>query len=216
MKNYNTYLKGMEKGIQEKLFFAEHLDLDGFDFIIDFGCANGYVASKLKHLTYTPILGVDYDPEMRKIATQNGLVAFANINKLPKLDGKKVLVLFSSVLHEVGDYWQTLKKWLKEIKPVIVIRDMIAPNLDGHEWLMDYQPTGKEPKWKEYEEEWGEIKTTHDLYYYFLKYTYVDNWETEVKKNYFSVPWGDIHALGEIIYSNSYILQYKKNKLKRL
>ena len=41
MRNYNVYLKGMEKGNSEKLFFLDLIDLNNFDLIIDFGCGKG-------------------------------------------------------------------------------------------------------------------------------------------------------------------------------
>lgn len=42
-RNYNIYLKGMEKANDEKLFFLEHIDINTFDTIIDFGCGRADV-----------------------------------------------------------------------------------------------------------------------------------------------------------------------------
>ena len=67
---------------------------------------------------------------------------------------------------------------------------------------------------EKYERVWGKIKTTWNLYHYFLKYTYVDNWDTEVLENYFSVPWEWFFKMGTTEYRRDYILEHKKERVK--
>lgn len=210
MNNYEGYLKGMEKSMQEKLFFLEHLDLNAFDLIVDFGCASGDLIERLRVVTTTPIIGVERDHYMQNILNQRNIQWEPNINKLTNLKNKKVLVIFSSVLHEVGECFNEISKWLLKVKPIVVIRDMMPPterSLTKDE--MKLSSFNKEA----YEKVWGKIKTSWNLYHYLLKYTYVDNWDTEVLENYFSVPWDWFFEHGTTEYRRDHILQYKKDKV---
>ena len=47
----------------------------------------------------------------------------------------------------------------------------------------------------EYEAVWGPIVTRHDLCHYLLKYTYTQNWDREVRENYFPVTIEEIRAM---------------------
>ena len=38
ISNVDNYVEGMQKSLDDKLFFVDKLD---FDVIVDFGCANG-------------------------------------------------------------------------------------------------------------------------------------------------------------------------------
>ena len=75
MNNYEGYLKGMEKSMQEKLFFLEYLDLDAYDLIVDFGCASGDLIERIKTVTETktPIIGIERDAYMQNILTQRDI-----------------------------------------------------------------------------------------------------------------------------------------------
>ena len=53
-----------------------------------------------------------------------------------------------------------------------------------------------------------------NLYHLLLKYTYTQNWDSEVEENYFSVPWSDIENLIKInnfsvLYDRKYTLPFK-------
>ena len=103
MNNYECYLKGMEKSMQEKLFFLEHLDIDSYNLIIDFGCASGDLIERIKVITKTetPIIGIERDSYMQSILTQRGIEWKANLSDIENLKGQKILIIFSSVLHEL-------------------------------------------------------------------------------------------------------------------
>ena len=213
MNNYECYLKGMEKALQEKLFFLEHLDMDSYDLIIDFGCASGDLIERIKTITKTktPIIGIEQDSYMQSILTQRGIEWKASLSKVETSKNKKVLIIFSSVLHELEDKFGDVIEWLLKVKPTVVIRDMTPP--------VDRPLTKAELKIpsfnkEKYEQKWGKIKTTWNLYHYFLKYTYVDNWDTEVLENYFSAPWEWFFVNGITEYRRDYILEYKKERVK--
>ncbi len=212
MNNYESYIKGMEKSMQEKLFFLEYTDLNSYDLVIDFGCASGNLIERLKTITKTttPIVGIERDVYMQNILTQKGIDWKASLSNLKGLKNKKVLIIFSSVLHEVESQFEAIAEWLLKVKPTVVIRDMTPPTdrpLTKAELKIS---TFNKPR---YEWIWGPIKTTWNLYHYLLKYTYVDNWESEVLENYFSVPWDWFFTNGVTEYRRDYILEYKKTQV---
>jgi hypothetical protein len=66
ISDLDRYIEGMEKSMQDKLFFVSQLD---FDVIVDFGCANGSFLSKVKQLKPNiKIIGYDLDETMLKRA----------------------------------------------------------------------------------------------------------------------------------------------------
>lgn len=214
MKNYEGYLKGMEKSMQEKLFFLEYLDLNDYDLIVDFGCAGGDLIERIKAITKTttPIIGIERDSYMQEILNQRGITWKPKLDNFGNLKNKKVLILFSSVLHEVGSEFGSIAEWLYKVKPTVVIRDMTPP-VDRPLTRAELKiSTFNKPR---YEYVWGQIKTTWNLYHYLLKYTYVDNWDSEVLENYFSVPWEWFFINGTTEYRRDYILEYKKEQIKR-
>ena len=63
ISDLDRYIEGMEKSMQDKLFFVSQLD---FDVIVDFGCANGSFLSKVKQLKpNVKIIGYDLDETIK-------------------------------------------------------------------------------------------------------------------------------------------------------
>ena len=227
MRNYNVYLKGMEKGNSEKLFFLDLIDLNNFDLIIDFGCGKGDILKACqsadgKHRT---LIGIDHDPVMRKIAEKNVPTAYfydslAMVAHLP-LDGsplidEKTLIIFSSVLHEVEDDWTEIEKYLKGTGATVVVRDMRYTGADGNLTQTELAKVirNSNPKMlAEFVERYG-LTRRKQLCHWLLKYSYVDNWELELKENYFSFDYKKLFALGTIAYERNYTLPFKKERIK--
>lgn len=214
MRNYNTYLTGMEKGNSEKLFFLDHINLDGFDKVIDFGCGKGDILKACADGKKT-LIGIDLDPVMIDYAKKN----VPNAQFYPKLtrsmlDGK-TLIIFSSVLHEVEEYWTELEKILKGTHATVVVRDMRFTGLDGK---IDKSELSKivdnsHPRMlAEFIARYG-LTTIKQMYHWLLKYSYVDNWDLELKENYFSFNYDKLFSLGKVVYENNYTLPFKKRKV---
>lgn len=226
-RNYNTYLLGMEKSKFEKLFFINHLNLSEFDIIIDFGCGAGDVIKTCAENSYnTHCYGIDKDPFMINRAGENcknlsNVVFVEDIEQVQIWPEARILLIFSSVLHEVNNYWFTLKNFIKSHSGYItvVIRDMYWNyELEGFDInqieLAKVIKKSNPNQLSEFVAKYG-MRWERDLYHFLLKYSYVDNWELELEENYFSVPWDCIeHLAKSIIYDKKYILPFKKERIR--
>ena len=200
--------------MQEKLFFLEYLDLNRYHLIVDFGCASGDLIERIRTMTEvtTPIISIEKDSYMQSILKQRDISYRTNLSELGNLKNKNVLIIFSSVLHEVEDHFTEISEWLSQVKPTVVIRDMMPPvkrDLTKKELKL---PSFVKDK---YEAVWGKIETSWDLYHYFLKYSYIDNWDSEVLESYFSTPWNWFFSNGITEYRRDYVLEYKKEKVQK-
>lgn len=215
--NYNTYLSGMAQGNEEKLFFLQQIDLQTFDRIIDFGCGRGDILKACGFVNkHAELIGIDSDDYMRRLAEDNLILLGGNIRVVEALTrdmlDEKTLIIFSGVLHEVEEYWFTLRELLKGTGCTIAIRDMrysqpysqaVAPN-DLAALVAHSNPELLATFIRKYG-----MDTEKELVHYLLKYTYVDNWALELAEDYFSFAFDDLFSLGEIFYERNYILPYK-------
>jgi hypothetical protein len=72
---------------------------------------------------------------------------------------------------------------------------------------------------KQFEKKWGKIVDKIGMYRFFLMNEFVENFETEVEEDYFSVLWSEIAWYLEekysAIYEQSYTLPYRKQQVKK-
>ena len=71
MKNLNSYIRRLEKGMEDKLFFLPHLDMNEYDVIVEFGCANGRLLRRIQPVvdrTITTLVGFDKNEDILEIA----------------------------------------------------------------------------------------------------------------------------------------------------
>lgn len=215
MRNYNVYLSLIEKSLDEKLFFLKKLKLDKFSTIIDFGCAKGDILKACAPLTKAKLIGIDHDETMRSVAQSNVPNATFYSKLTRGMIKHKTLIIFSSVLHEVEDYWSTLKNIIKGTGATLVIRDM---RYSMHNTRISKANMSKlirsanQRLLADFSAKYG-LFTEKDMYHFLLKYSYVDNWELELKENYFSFDYNDLFTLGDVVYQRNYVLQYKKDRV---
>lgn len=239
INNYDTYNSGMAKSYEDKLFFMEYAKKDeSIKSIVDYGCADGtmitHMAEILPKLNY---FGYDIDPKMVRIAGSKEMVFTADT------DWKKVigwvkpentLLNCSSVIHEVYSYgtgaeicqfWNRVK--LTGFK-YIAIRDLslsksVEREIDPYNYrnLLSNSSDEAVKRILEFERIWGPISQNKNLIHYLMKYRYIENWEREVRENYFPVYLEDLlntllsNDLYEIVYSNHYILPFTKSKIEK-
>lgn len=232
MKNLNGYIRKLEKGMEDKLFFLKHIDIEEYSLIVEFGCANGRLLRRVEPVInkdFTKLVGFDINEEILEIAKNISPEIFFTskwdeVLKLLENTKGKSLIIFSSVWHEIDPkYYDMIFKEMKKFS-CIVIRDMKAP-IQGAEPID--APTRERikkmvPEWQfnEFENKWGRIDNKLTLYRFLLMYTYLDNWDVEINEDYFSTPWAEINWALEkdysIIFLNSYTLEYKKEEIARI
>ncbi len=232
ISNYSSYISGMNKSYLDKLFFLDKIE--NVDAILDFGCAQG---DMLKHIH-------DIDPELDLYGYDNNFEMISKANYYhsdiaifgedfdvlcKKLDTHTTLLNLSSVIHEVYSYSK-----LSEIKDFwervfnsgfqyIAIRDLcLSKTADRETDMNDYvkaviksTPTSL----RDFESIWGKVRNNKQLIHYLMKYRYVDNWQREVRENYFPITIEELLSKipvdeYEIIYFEDYVLPYTYQKVK--
>lgn len=235
ISNYQAYADGMEKSMDDKLFFVNNID---FDVIVDFGCANGIFLSKLQTMKpNVKIIGYDLDDVMlskaRVVLGEEALLTSSwdeVVNELSSYENP--LLNLSSVIHEVYSYSHSsvIKKfWNQQVFggnfKYITIRDMI-PSSDIHKnELENFRQDVKRVRKRankfylnDFEKRWGPIDDNYRTFCHFLlKYRYVDNWEREVKENYLPVSLETVKtkipSSYSIEYEHDFIVPFIKDKV---
>lgn len=218
----DTYISRMDLSIDDKLFFLDKVD---FDVIVDFGCANGSLLSKIASLKpNVKLIGYDLDSSMinkaKSILNNNALITDNWLDIKSELKKyKKPLLNLSSVIHEVYSYssdidiehfWSDLV--FSGIFKNIAIRDMI-PSMDINkivnfeEDLLKVMDKSNHKQISEFENIWGKLGDSyHTFSHYLLKYRYVENWNREVNENYFPLYLEELKSK----ITNSYNISYEE------
>lgn len=229
MRDSNGYLERMEKSMREKLFFLEHIDLDN-KIIIDFGAANGAMVKELIKTcpTNTSYFCVENNEEFFEKCKELQLDADVYVvsgltevemwlrhNKQYGQETREVVLICSSVMYELTPAMQkNVIAFSRAYCDYFVVRDMfyeydsipderekdilekiicLAPRPDLMQQFFYLRGLSKE-----------------SIAEYLLKYSYVENWNTEVQEKYLSVDWIRIKyfetewAEAQVLYENYY------------
>jgi trans-aconitate methyltransferase len=220
IKDVNVYNYSMEKTLADKCFFLDVISKNDYDTIIDFGCADGatieYLIKKDPNKKY---IGYDISVEQLKLAEKR----FSNINGnrviftndfLYCLKNKNnAVLLLNSVIHEIYSYcdrneielfWSRIKQF-----KYVSIRDMCFDNHEVNSVLslkeiVDFYhavPEEYRDRFNDFQAYWKDVTTPHQLIHFLLKVHYKENWERELRENYFPV------FASKIIYRFSGIFQ---------
>ena len=231
MKDSKGYLKRMEKSMREKLFFIQHMDLDN-KIIIDFGAANGALVKELikmnfENTTYFCVeKNEEFFEECKKLEKEKtaDVYVFGGLtevemwlrhNKQYGQETREVVLICSSVMHELTPKMQrSVVGFSRAYCDYMVVRDM----------FFEYNSIPEE-KEKDILEKIICLAPRPDLmqqfFYlrglseksiaeYLLKYSYIENWNTEVNEKYLDVDWVNIKYFEtkevevEVIYENYY------------
>ena len=204
MKDEKGYLERMEKSMQEKLFFIEHIDLNN-KIVIDFGCADGTLVRNLKSFGYkdTLWLGVEANDTFRDQADEVLNYSFPSLLELYKfmrtrkeIDAREVVLITSSVLHECGLMLQyDLVNFAQLYCDYWTIRDMYY-SIFGYVPALEYWTAIIKHSDKDQLVSFLEHKRVRmdeeRIAEWLLKYRYVENWETED----WIPTYGDISVVG--------------------
>ena len=225
MRDYESYYKRMGSNMLEKLdYILPHLSK--FDIVVDFGCANGMttelMAAEFPNINF---LGIDLAPIVRNNNANNEPVknvAYMTVGDYIELGVEraihvmKVGVIFSSVTHELFSFLG-LEDSIELVfntfnADTIFIRDMYCE--------ADYTMEStllKDNYTEEFEEKWG-FNSGKDIAHFLLKVRYKNNWEEELREDYFATDWEAIIDLGaakeyKVTYDESYMNEYLHGKI---
>ena len=213
--NLESYNANMAKGMEDKLWFINHLNLENNYTFVDFGCADGTlinILSQINGFQSNKYIGYDISEQMIDLAkTKHNWNPNINVfftydwnkisERLKKTRKYKVLIL-SSVIHEVYSYgtdFSIRAFWEKVLNTgfdYIFIRDMMCSmdlsrhSCDGYlskiNWALGKGVISKE-QIESFEKQFGELSYQKNLVHFLLKYRWKINWDREVKENYFPV-----------------------------
>jgi len=192
MRNYDAYFERMSENLNEKLdMVIDLIKKTNKKTIIDFGCANGVTTEALASIFPDKLfIGIDIS---RIVFNNRKNNSFSNIlykTHIEEEDIKGSIVILSSILHEVYSFNDFPKTFLLDFvgADYIYIRDMkFTPaeyktpitNIVNIDLFTKYIQTRVDFTEKEYVE-------------FLLKQRYRDNFEAELKEDYFSVDWKEI------------------------
>jgi len=228
------YFDGMELGAADKLFFMTMVNPD---IIVDFGCADGTILSKIKGMNPNiRLVGYDLDKNMlvnarKKIGDDCLLTSDWNevIEEVSKYT--EPAMILSSVIHEVYSYSTTAtirKFWQKQVFgnlfKWICIRDMIPSGaMEKHnKFQSDVEKVRKiaDPYYlNSFESRWDDIGENYRTFIHFLlKYKYVENWNREVNENYVPIIletlYKKIPSNYKINFQENYILPFLQTQVQ--
>ena len=183
-----VYLSRMKKSMtrEEKLFFLDYLNMQEFDAVVDYGGADGTLLSIVKDFVRPDCELYCIDKYAYGITnhtysiTDNRITYGDETQAIGWTIGKKYLLIFSSVLHEMMELPKLGLIWGAQ---AVAIRDMYFDKL-----LVD------EPHRKEIEGIRAQLRNAYttyetptlaDAYQLLLKYTYEENYEKESTEDYF-------------------------------
>lgn len=229
------YTQEMTRSFIDKLFF---IDLVDADVIVDFGCADAFILSKIRMLNpEITLIGYDLDKQMlanaRLNLDDNLSILTDDWNQVANVlkEFKKPLLLLSSVIHEVYSYTnsrQVNKFWNNQVFSglfhYIVIRDMVPTNAISR--VRDFQNDVEKVRalsdsyyLKTFEKKWGDISKDYRTFiHYLLKYKYKENWDRELLENYVPLSLqtliSKIPKGYKIIFQDTYIYGYLRKIVK--
>lgn len=218
----------MSKSMEDKLWFVTFLrEFNNKHAIVyDLGCADGEL---IRHLApefpNCEFVGIDNSDDMLTIARQRQMFQnerYINNNQIyeePSHDTPVILIM-SSVFHEVVNYLDNPKEFLTNILEdlqvdYILFRDMIPmESLNGFSNQCDiykikdvFDPV----KLEEFERYQGPIHIQRNLVHFLLKYRYAENWDREVRENYMPCDYKellDFFPKFDVLYHKHYTLPY--------
>jgi hypothetical protein len=145
-----------------------------------------------------------------------------------RIERRTSAVVLNSVIHEVYAYGtradvDSVWKRVYDNFDYVIIRDMIPSiSMDRRSDINDIAKILRKADSglvRDFEQVWGSVEQNKNLHHFLLKYRYVDNWEREVRENYFplnreellrSIPEGY-----EIEFHEHFVLPFLKNIVKK-
>lgn len=231
-KDLTSYLNGMNKTLQDKLFFVDKLDLNKKYLFVDYGCANGILLIELSKILGDNHLYVGYDLSesminlaKEKCPVDSNIIFSSDYTVVKSIisnysDYSPTLIL-SSVVHEIFSYasFTNIELWKDVIQPKlyskIIVRDMMSATSSLRSTNSEIEKKVRENKeykaqLREFENLWGSINRVKSLLHFLLKYKYKINWVRELVEDYLPICIEDFNTQMEIFgYRLDYFEKFK-------
>ena len=221
-----VYLSRMKKSMtkKEKLFFLDYLNMQDFDAVVDYGGADGTLLSIVRDFVRPDCELYCVDPKYvyaignhTYSITENRITYIDELQAMGWTHGKKYLLIFSSVLHEMVSFPEL---GLIRNAQAVAIRDMYFDKLlvdEPHRREIEAIKSRLGNAYSTYE-----TPTLADAYQLLLKYTYVENYNKESVEDYFyNLAKSLINRLFvwqktfKCLCHQTYILPYIKRRVKK-
>lgn len=227
--NIRVYTEGMRKSLLDKLWFLDKMP-NTIKTIYDYGCADGSLLEMVDDICpgAFQLLGYDCNREMVDLANQKIPHTNPNniISQIPLQLGPNALLNASSVFHEIHAYSLSVQNEYENIfdcnAESIAIRDMFYSENSckptDKTMLASVYQKESDYKIREFEAFNGRITENRNFLHYLLKYRYLENWEREVRENYFphSIEQflAKIPKHYQIVYFEHYTLPFLQERIK--
>jgi len=231
IRDLNVYEDSMSKSINDKLFWLDHIDIKNWRSVVDFGCADGTTLIELNKLVTGRKIYIGYDimEEQLKRALENSFkndrqmeVNWTNSFRYAQeaADAGNSLLMLNSLIHEVYSYCDEKEinlfwgRVLSSGFKYITVRDMAYfHSMDYYKFYpADYCRCDKH-QLNDYDSYWGDLSSCKGLTHFLLKVHYKENWERELRENYFPLSSEEIinkftSAGYKISYQKEFTLPY--------
>ena len=196
IKNIDAYNAGMRKSMLDKIWWLDKIG-DDVDTVLDYGCADGALLSMVHEMNPELILcGYDFNKDMIDLAAKNvpeGYFTDIYVVMNTFVRESKTVLVASSVFHEIENYSHDVVSEYERIfnngYKYVAIRDMF---ISEKSWGMSDPLTVAKVrqqydfnKIREFEEHIGSLDFNENLLQFFLTYRYNENWDREVREDYF-------------------------------
>ena len=228
LTNKTSYLSSMGRSAFDKLFFVPIVSPN---LIVDYGCADGVMLAAISEFyPDAKLVGYDIDTDMIAIAKARNLpncTFTSNWQEVEEIfrntDGERAIIL-SSIVHEMYSYLsmrEVNEFWAHVFEfDTVILRDMMSSqSVDRPSDMTDVINIRRKytAQVRDFEAIWGSIERNKNLVHFLLKYRWLDNWDREVRENYFPLTIEEfmvkIPAGYEVIYWEHFALHYLKNKM---
>ena len=240
MRDARGYLARMDKTLSDKLFWLDKINPDEISIIVDFGCGGGTLLSKVRQdprFKDKIFVGIDSNLDFEKDFwmamgvprhTDPKIKHFTSPEAINKyLNSDRVLLIFSSVLHECYSFNTLPFKWHQVKTKYVVIRDMFTPisalfeeEIPTKDKLKIFTKADKKQFYDHFKRRGWNFKYGRNWVEFLMKYHYKNNWETEREENYFATDWYAIETYLDDnnfykLYQSTYNIPWLVNKARR-
>ncbi|MFW6046690.1 MAG: hypothetical protein ACOCP4_02730 [Candidatus Woesearchaeota archaeon] len=222
-RNYDVYYSLMGKAIEEKIdFIVENLEKDDKSkTIVDFGCGDGLLIKTLSHIfPHKNFVGID-KPEIVHILIKESFeenVFYMTAEDFTESEFhsfREYSIIFSSVLHEIFTFHYEPLEFIYDIAKdaiSIFIRDMLFTD-SGFSFDIPESLGENEQLNQMITQEKMDSNINRLMAHFLLKQRYKENWKEELKEDYFSIPYYNLHNTFNDVFVTTHYEPYMNDFL---